>query len=76
MKKSSKIKILEKRSRGRPRLDPKGLANIEQIRLPLPAGGKERIKSALRAGESLTGFIRSAIDREIERRKKGVASHA
>jgi hypothetical protein len=38
----------------------------------MPAGGKDRIKMALRDGESVTGFIRSAIEREIARRAKGV----
>jgi hypothetical protein len=72
MKKTAKTEIPEKRGRGRPRLDPSGLADAEQVRLPMPAGGKDRIKMALRDGESVTGFIRSAIEREIARRAKGV----
>lgn len=56
------------RGRGRPRLDPAGLANVEQIRLPLPAGSKDRIRAALDDGESITAFLRAAIDQEIRRR--------
>ncbi len=59
-----------KRPRGRPRLDPDGLVDAEQLRLPLPAGTKERMRAALREGESMTGMIREAVERELVRRER------
>lgn len=59
-----------KRPRGRPRLDPDGLVDAEQLRLPLPAGAKERMRAALREGESMTGMIREAVERELVRRAR------
>ena len=42
----------------------------EQLRLPLPAGTKERMRAALREGESMTGMIREAVERELVRRER------
>ncbi len=49
------------KKRGRPRIDAAGRADVEQVRLPLPAGGKARIQAALDEGESVLSFLRAAI---------------
>lgn len=57
-----------KRRAGRPRKADTDKIDAEQLRLPLPAGSKARIAAALEPGESVTGLIRAAIERELERR--------
>lgn len=48
---------------GPPKLYP------DRILAPLVAGSKVRIMSALRPGETVTEFIRKAIDADLERRE-------
>jgi hypothetical protein len=60
-----------KRAVGRPRKADADKIDAEQVRLPLPAGGKAAIAAALAPGESMSGFIRLAIERELERRRSG-----
>jgi hypothetical protein len=52
----------EKRGRGRPAVGP-------QIALRLPQQVLDAIASSLDAGEDRAGFIRLAIERELERRR-------
>ena len=42
----------------------------EDLRLQLPEGTKERIAAALEPKESTSGFIRTAIEWELEEREK------
>lgn len=60
----------EKNPVGRPRKAQADKIGAEQVRLPLPTGGKAAIAAALEPGESMSSFIRTAIEREIERRRK------
>lgn len=60
----------QKRAVGRPRKADADKIDAEQVRLPLPAGGKAAIAAVLAPGESMSSFIRSAIEREMARRKE------
>jgi hypothetical protein len=53
------------RRRGPPKLYP------ERIVLPLAGGTCARVWGLLKQGENRVGFIRDAIEREIERRTSG-----
>ena len=44
--------------------------NEEQIPARLPGGTKDRIERVLQDKESIAGFIREAVERELKRREK------
>lgn len=48
---------------GRPLLWP------DKIVAPLPAGSKARINAVLHQGEDKTDFLRTAVERELQRRE-------
>mgnify|MGYP002510025052 CR=1 FL=1 len=51
----------------------KYLEKLDEVRIRMPKGRKDIIKAHAEAqGQSVNGFINSAIDEKIEREQKGV----
>lgn len=46
-------------------------ANYERINILFPPGTRAKIEAAARSGESVSEFVRAAIDRELDARTAG-----